>query len=428
MNIDTNSLKKYSELYLGFSGGADSTALAHSLKSAQINFKAVHFHHHLRQTTADKDAEFCENFCKNHTVPFLKVDLYVNKEKYANESIEAAARRLRQEWWEANTSKDSAVLLAHHRDDLRENFILRAMRGSSSTGLTGFKAQVHIQGVLYLRPLFTKTRNDILQYLSQNGISWREDDSNDNLQFTRNRVRKKIMPQLAKMASLEGLDRTLSNTSLDADFLEQAAQTWLENHSFNCQNFLECHDALKPRILRYFYLRECKDYYSPGHDAIQRLTQECEKVHKETISVTLTSDIQLQISTNGQIYIPPKKFDTEWDWQKQPKINIGPYELTAKIENYHQNTQGEVFSIKSLAPNLQIRNWLNGDSMIPFGKQSPQKIKKLFSNKKLSPQERLQVPLILNEDKIIYIPSVKRAQFAEASLGEKVLVINYERL
>ncbi|MCH2209018.1 MAG: tRNA lysidine(34) synthetase TilS [Lentisphaerales bacterium] len=430
MNLNTDILGKNKSLYLGFSGGADSTALAFSLIQKNIHFQAVHFHHHLREYFADRDAIFCKNFCKEKKIPFQQVDLYVKKDQRPDESMEAAARRLRQEWWQQNIDKgNSIVLLAHHRDDQRENFILRSMRGSSSTGLTGFRNVKEIAGVTYARPLFDTTREQIINFLNQEKINWCEDESNLDLNIGRNRTRHEILPSMSNLGSLEGLDRTILNTSKDADFLEESALDWLKQNTFTAANFLKCHDALKARVIRCFFYEHKNIDYFPGHDAVDRLIIECQKKHTESIELQLASKHSLHIDCKGAIFHKPQEFNRVWNWQQQNIFEINGFKFTAKVQEYSPELYGECFKVADMPDELILRNFAAGDRLTPFGRNSEVKVKKLLNDRKLSAEEKLLVPLICSDPQtIIWIPTVKRAQFAVAQPSEEVLVISYERL
>ena len=265
--------KNSSQVILGFSGGADSTALAQLLYQNKISFQAVHFNHHLRENAADGDAEFCHNFCMARSIPFTEKHIYVQEEKQGSESIEACARRLRQNFYQQNyAEKNTVVLLAHHSGDLRENFLLRALRGSSSSGLSGLRENCTIQGVNYFRPLLSLSKGDILEYLHEQKLQWREDESNAENIYARNLIRNEVLPSMAKIASLEGLDRCLTNVAHDADFMEECARNWLQKNSFTRYNFLKTHPALKARVLRYYFQRNTIEYI-PGHEALTRLEE-----------------------------------------------------------------------------------------------------------------------------------------------------------
>ena len=335
MKIAVDNLKSYENIYLGFSGGADSTALAYALVSQKMPFTAVHFHHHLRNESADKDAIFCRNFCEKYKISFLRVDLHVLRDKKSGESIESAARRLRQEWWQQSIEfGKSVVLLAHHKDDQRENFVLRSLRGSSSTGLTGFSQMKEIQNVNYFRPLFNNSRSDIISYLKANNLSWREDESNEDLNFNRNRVRHNILPELAELGSLDGLDRTIANTAKDADFLEESSIKWLRENDFSAENFLNCHDALKARIIRYFIKQETGEEYYPGHEAVSRLITESAKTHEEPIEIPLTDSHIICLDQNGKFFIPSKSFSLYWNWQTETELKINDWTFKASENEY----------------------------------------------------------------------------------------------
>ena len=429
MEIELDNLKSFEKIYLGFSGGADSTALAHLLVNKSICFTAVHFHHHLRGESADNDALFCKIFCDNFQISFRKIDLYVKDEMRSGESVESAARRLRQEWWQKNIEQEkSVVLLAHHKDDQRENFILRSLRGSSATGLTGFKRRKNILGVNYFRPLFNFTREEIISYLKVNNLSWQEDDSNQDLDFNRNRVRHSILPELTKLGSVNGLDRTIVNTAKDADYLEEIAQNWLKENEFTAENFIKCHDALKARIVRYFFQSNTDQEYYPGHEAIARLLRECQKSHDKPIEISLTEQHKIYLDQLGKFYMPPAQFHLEWHWKKQGAVEVNGYFIKTSINNYTPELKGESFLLSLVPEKLTLRNFQPGDRLIPFNRQSPVKVKKLLNDKKMSAEEKLKAPMLLAEDQIIWIPGVKRSKFGIAKPGDKVLLLTYERI
>lgn len=430
MKINLQKLHDFKKIYLGFSGGADSTALAHILKEKEVRFEAVHFHHHLREQSADEDAQFCKNFCSQESIPFRKIDLNVNLDKKNGESIEAAARRLRQTWWQENTDSRSIVLLAHHLDDQRENFILRSMRGSSASGLTGFSELKTILGVLYFRPLFYSSRQNILDYLENNNLKWREDESNEDTNFNRNRVRNNIIPELAKLGSLQGLDRTISNTKLDAHFLESSAQDWISNTPFTAQNFLEIHDALKARVIRLLFQEKshAEEYY-PSHGAIQRLIEECLRSHSETVSVNLTAEHVLKIDTDGEIYLPPEEFALNWNPREQETIQTSHYKLKASQSSMvSSGNQTSTFKIAELPENLIVRNWLPGDKILPRKRTKEVKVKKLLNNHKLSSRQKAELPLLTDGQKILWIPGIERSKHVVVNQNDLNWTISCERL
>ena len=416
--------KNSSQVILGFSGGADSTALAQLLYQNKILFQAVHFNHHLREDAADNDAKFCYDFCMARSIPFTEKHIYVQEEKQGSESIETCARRLRQNFYQQKfAKKNTVVLLAHHSGDLRENFLLRALRGSSSSGLSGLRENCTIQGVNYFRPLLKFSKEEILEYLNEQELQWREDESNAESIYARNLMRNEVLPSMAKIASLEGLDRCLINVAHDADFMEESAQNWLLKNSFTRDNFLKVHPALKARILRYYFQQHNIEYI-PGHEALTRLEKELSKDHRNNISIQLEKNIYLMLDTNGEIWLKNEVYCLEWNWQKENSLRLPNGRRLSLSKEKSEGSEG--FATGSLPETLVVRTYKSGDRMIAFGKKSPRKIKDFFSQRKISPQMRQQLPLICTGGTIIWVPNVKRAEFGRYSTNDSVVYFTYE--
>ena len=130
------SLPEVNSYIVGFSGGADSTALLLLLEEAFPCIEAVHLNHGLRGDAAAADEDWCRNFCRERGIPYVSVALNVPAKRCLGEGIEAAGRRLRLAYWRDTTNSECAVALGHHADDCIEDLLLRATRGANSGGLT----------------------------------------------------------------------------------------------------------------------------------------------------------------------------------------------------------------------------------------------------------------------------------------------------
>lgn len=425
VNVQVQKLKTYRKLVLGFSGGADSTALALYLLSKELSFEAVHFHHHLRPQSADNDALFCKEFCSTYGIPFTQVDIPVNELKQKGESTESAARRLRMKYWEEHfANEETAILLAHHKDDVLENFFIRSLRGSSASGLSGLREEKIIAKVTYLRPLLAVTKSEVLDFLRSKKASWCEDESNSQNIYTRNVIRNKVIPALADIAPLDGIYRTVANVNSDALYIEEQAGLWLSQNGFTADSFLTLHQALKPRVLRLFIQQQTKRDFIPGHDAIKRLSDELNKEHFENCIIPLGNDLELTLSTNGEIFIAPQPFCEEWNWQENESLLL-PY---GKLYLSKEKTPcSETFKKSELAKVLLIRSWKNGDRIIPFGRKKEAKVKDMFANSKTPHSIRRQLPLIFSQNTLVWIPEVKRAEFARFEQTDQTVTLAYER-
>jgi tRNA(Ile)-lysidine synthase len=187
-------------LAVGFSGGADSTALllACARKWPQ-QVRAIHIHHGL-QSAADDFERHCALFCAQLNVPL--VVRRVDARHASGQSPEDAARRaryasfqsvLQQEWADEGVA---SIALAHHADDQVETLLLALSRGAGLPGLSAMPAQWLRDGIQYHRPLLSVPGAEIRDWLQAQGVAWLTDPSNAHQQFTRNRIRARLLPVL----------------------------------------------------------------------------------------------------------------------------------------------------------------------------------------------------------------------------------------
>ena len=182
------------------SGGADSVALLDALRECgrRQGFRVVaaHLDHGLRPDSAT-DAAFCRNLCARFGVPLHvgSADVRGRAER-DRAGLEAAAREERYSFLRrvARDEAASAIAVAHTRDDQAETFLLRLLRGAGSSGLGAMRARAgHL-----LRPLLEVSRQEVLEHLRSRGLDWREDETNADLRFSRNRVRHELLPYLER--------------------------------------------------------------------------------------------------------------------------------------------------------------------------------------------------------------------------------------
>lgn len=185
----------------GLSGGADSVCLLLALsvlrEKININVEALHVNHSLRGSESDSDEEFCRKLCKELDIPFKSERC--NVKKYASEnslSDEEAARILRYEIFRKN-SIGKKIATAHNANDNLETVILNLARGSAIKGLAGIPP---VRDNI-IRPLLTVTRNEIENFLSSRNQNFVTDSTNLSDNYTRNKIRHKIIPLLQEINS-----------------------------------------------------------------------------------------------------------------------------------------------------------------------------------------------------------------------------------
>jgi tRNA(Ile)-lysidine synthase len=190
-------------LGVGVSGGADSVALLRALHGRATSLGLVlhvaHLHHGLRGGEADGDLEFVRALAGDLELPFHENSVNVGAEAArAGESIETAARRLRYAWFCRLMAEGEvdAVATAHTLDDQAETVCGKFLRGAWTEGLSGIHPVVQLAEGEILRPLLGTTGAEIEAYLASLGQPWREDSSNRDTAFTRNRIRHELLPEL----------------------------------------------------------------------------------------------------------------------------------------------------------------------------------------------------------------------------------------
>jgi tRNA(Ile)-lysidine synthase len=249
------------------SGGADSVAMLAALAArniSKVNLHCMHINHGIRpETECNADADFvralCEklNFdCRVIVISPGKIASFARRKGIG---IEAAARHFRHRALFRGAKElgnNTSILIAHTKDDLFETLLMRILRGAGPQGLSPMSKP---ESPRIMRPLLETTRAEVLEYLKEKKISWREDSTNSDINYLRNKIRHNLIPVLNKDFPdwKKGLLNMSQTQSLAAAFIRQEAETrisWhfqgIENSSplaafTDTQNFLS-----RPKILR----------------------------------------------------------------------------------------------------------------------------------------------------------------------------------
>ena len=204
-------------LAVAYSGGLDSTVLLHLLAGLRgehaYRLSAVHVHHGLLPA-AEAWVAHCERQCAALGVPLRVERVSVGR---AGRGLEAAAREARYRVF-AGLDVDT-LALAHQRDDQAETVLLQLMRGGGVKGLAAMPAARALGGITLLRPLLETTRAEIEAHARTHGLSWVEDESNDDVRLRRNAIRRHLLPMLAR--TFPDAVQTLARAA--GQFAEQAA-------------------------------------------------------------------------------------------------------------------------------------------------------------------------------------------------------------
>ncbi|HQR09314.1 MAG TPA: tRNA lysidine(34) synthetase TilS [Gemmatales bacterium] len=190
------------------SGGSDSVALLHALHQlnlSKLQLHVAHYNHKLRSNSSDADAEYVKNLCQQLAIPF-HIGLAQQGELRADQShLESQARKFRYQWLLQLTEQLNSqwVFTAHTLNDQAETVLHHLIRGTGWRGLRGI-APVRMlmrneSSIRIFRPLLKCTRQEVLDYITQQQLTPCHDTSNNDMQFTRNRIRHQVLPQLIEI-------------------------------------------------------------------------------------------------------------------------------------------------------------------------------------------------------------------------------------
>src|SRR5690625_99336 len=223
-------------ILVGVSGGLDSMALLHMLssrlKERNMTVIAIGIDHQLRGEESMSDVDYVENMCREWGIPFVPIQLDVKTFSTVKKvSTQVAARKLRYRSFHQLMEKYDAHYLAlgHHGDDQIETLIMSLMRAANATSFIGIPFRRPFAGGEIIRPLLCVQKKDIIQYCQKNNIHPRIDPSNEDVCYTRNYVRKYIVPKLvAKNNRLHITIERLNESLLEDEFylLDSAKQAF----------------------------------------------------------------------------------------------------------------------------------------------------------------------------------------------------------
>lgn len=269
-----SAIKKYSMLekrdrvLVGLSGGPDSVVLLNALFSLRgeymLNIYVAHLDHKFRGEESAADSRFCKELAEKMKLEIICEEIDVPKiAKDKGISPEEAARFERYDFFkrvcEAKIIKKVAV--GHNRDDQAETALMRVIRGSGMAGLGGMNPVKDMKAFKIIRPLIEISRREIEEYVKSNKLTYRHDSSNDKIVFTRNKVRRELMPYLEKNFNpniKEVLFNMAENLRIENEFLEKFAKKKFKSVSnikkdeisIDLKRFGKQPEAVRKRILR----------------------------------------------------------------------------------------------------------------------------------------------------------------------------------
>lgn len=432
--LNNNFFNENDNVIVAVSGGPDSMALLHVLKSLnkKINIICAHVNHNVRKES-EKEKKFVEKYCKDNNITFE----YMKIEKYTDDIFsENEARVIRYDFFDKLMKKyNSTILLtAHHGDDLIETVLMRLVRGSSLKGYAGFSKIYEVNNYKIIRPFIFYTKSDIEKYIKKNDIPYVIDLSNEKDEYTRNRYRHFVLPFLKKEdENVNTKFLKFSEMLLEYDkFVENEMKKELNkvyvNNKILVDKFLKLDKLIQKRIISYIlyqiYFDDIPLIKDNHYDLIYSLI--CNK--KPNLKVILPNNIVV-IREYNNIYftndnVSFNKNDNKIVLNKDIKYEKDEF-IFNKDTKEDNNYICRLNSSEIKLP-LYIRQKKDGDKMYVKGMSHTKKIKDIFINEKIAIKDRQKWPIVVDSnDNIVWLPGLKKSKYNKAIDEKYDIIVKY---
>ncbi len=377
-------------LLVGVSGGPDSVALLDVLVKLGYRPHIAHLNHQLRGAESDADAEFVRQLAGKYGLPVT-----IGSQSVAAD--EDSCRQARLAFFERVAAQTGIhiLALAHNADDQVETFLMRLLRGAGPTGLSGMRADRQIGQLRVVRPLLEVSRVEILESLQTLGLSYREDSSNANRRFLRNRIRHELLPLLERDYN-PGIRDVLRRT---AEILRAEA----ESDSV----------AAERRAIR-AWLGESVSFEQV--EALRSLAVGDE--------LSLSGGVIVYRDYDGlQKGSGPAPVVGQWP------LNIAGETIIAELDaKFVLGAGGERFDAEAIGAKPFVRTWQDGDRFQPLGMTGEKKLQDFFVDEKVPRRQRNRVPVVCATDgRIAWVVGHRIAEpFKVTGRTRRVLAIRFE--
>ena len=394
---------KSKRVLLAHSGGVDSSVLAEIFIKKSIIFSVAHCNFKLREKESDEDLEFVKNWCFKNGISFYFKNFDLQEYKIVNKkSTQEAARDLRYEWF--NTLmlglEFDMLATAHHLNDQFETFLINSIRGTGISGLLGISETEKI-----IRPLSAISKKEIFNYAKIYKIVWREDSSNSQNDYLRNKIRHQVVSPLEQIKSeaLKNFKTTLINLSQAEQFIYNQLDS-LKNKIFIDDGeiiHVNIEHLIKQKPLN-FCLHHLFSTF--GFEA-----KEVEKLLNASSGKILTTNSFRLIRDRKQLLISHiNKEDnlpiTIYLEKKNKKLPFGLEFKLGKLKLKKKWIPQEAFLDKDLLKTpLYIRKYKEGDYFYPSGMKGKKLLSKFFKDEKYSLLEKEKQWLLFSGDQIVWL-------------------------
>ncbi len=433
---------------LACSGGADSLCMVLLLfahfPDYRKNMHIFHFNHLLRGAESDEDEVFVRDLAEGLGLKFHSARWDHPPQKASGAGPAREARF--QFFSDAMIKIGSEILfLGHQLEDVAESILLRAGRGSGAGGLAAPRpAHIFRTGKVHLRPLLEVGKKEITEALTEAGIEWREDASNRSGKFTRNRLRRDVLPvwqEAMPQDVLKGAARVRALAEEDDDALEQWLESLLtqgkKSRELDLRPLLSKPSALWRRAFhRFLIINSLETTFSARE--IDRWVSDLALNRDKSSSAGKTGFIEFREGRllffnrpNAAADWPPVRIPVGATlyWPDSGELMIETLTISLKQRKailggkIDQRRQACLEAGDGKMTHLKVRRWKTGDRYRPLGAPGGRKLQDMFTDRKILALERKKLPVVCDDEgDILWVPGLPPADAFKIT-GNTVLSI-----
>ena len=401
---------------LALSGGPDSMCLLHLLLEIKAKIICVHINHGTRKT-CKRDQEFVKEYLKKYEIPLeiAKIESYKN-----NRFKEEEARKFRYKKFQETMTKYHAkyLLTAHHGDDLTETILMRILRGSTLEGYAGIKRKSTWNDMILLRPLLTKRKKDIYEYLEEHKIPYMEDETNELDNIRRNRIRHHILPCLERETSnyhlkmLKFSEELSEKNDLINEIVEETRKTVEKDHRIEVKKF----QTLSRNLQRAYIESYLKDIYG---EELEYLTKKHINLFENSINskrdcfcLSFPKNYLL-IKQYGWCYLRLEEENKPFKIVLQEEVSLPNGDMVKKITEYQEKNNFEIhLNSQDIKLPLFITTRSDGMKMAVKNLNGHRKVNDILIDKKIPKEKRDQIPILIDTNgTVLWILGVSKSKY-----------------
>jgi len=438
---DHRLFRKGEKVVVAVSGGADSVALLDilaGLESLELELVIAHLNHSLRGAESDADAAFVAGLASRYGLPFElgSADVLALSREWGM-SLEEAGRTARYRWLDSVANKHGAekIAVGHHADDQAETVLMRLLRGAGTTGLAGMRPLVF---GWYARPLLCVDRSEITAYLREKGLPFRNDASNDDTFFLRNRIRHELLPQfrtynpaisrrLCDAAEILAADEEVLESLVEGVF-HDVAVAGPDGVVLAISKVLQQLPGIRFRLYRRA-LRVANGSLAGIAMVHLRQIEDLARSGRVNGKLRLPGGLEVLRRYDELFFSSPGKASAPGGWEmllEEPgcyllpcgsSLSLSPVSPPANLRSVPA-TRAYLDPVAASFP-LLVRTFRPGDRFRPLGMTGSKKVKDLFIDEKIPAGERRCLPLLFSGGTLLWVGGLRLAEEARVRPGSR---------